>query len=101
MPVVTIMPAGKTVTVPEGASVADAILAAGEKIMRKCDSQAQCGSCHIYVHDGRKSLSKIQRAENEKLDAIVGVSSKSRLACQAKFGTEDATIELLGFSSGL
>jgi ferredoxin, 2Fe-2S len=40
-------------------------------------------------------LSKIQRSENERLDAIVGVSSQSRLACQAKLGNEDVTVELL------
>ena len=39
---------------------------------------------------------------NEKLDAIVGVGSKSRLACYATvLGTEDIKVELLGFSSGL
>ncbi|HAJ72912.1 MAG TPA: ferredoxin, partial [Methylophilaceae bacterium] len=42
---------------------------------------------------GRKSISKIQRTENEKLDSIVGVGSKSRLACQAVLGEEDVTIE--------
>jgi 2Fe-2S ferredoxin len=47
-------------------------------------------------------VSKIAREENEKLDSIVGVSSKSRLACQAKvLGTEDIKVELLGFGSGL
>ena len=46
-------------------------------------------------------MSKIQRLENERLDAIVGVGSKSRLACQAMIGEEDVVIELLGFSSGL
>ena len=63
----------------------------------KCEGKGQCGACHIYVHEGRKSLSKIQRAENEKLDTIVGVSSKSRLACQTTMGEEPVTIELLSF----
>jgi len=66
-------------------------------IAHKCDSKAECGSCHINVREGRKSLSKIQRAENEKLDGIVGVSSNSRLACQALIGTENITVELLSF----
>ena len=101
MPIMTIMPAGKTIEVTEGASILQAVLAAGENIAHKCDGKAECGSCHIFVHDGRKGLSKIQRTENEKLDAIVGVGSKSRLACQAKLGTENVTVELLGFTSGL
>ncbi len=57
-------------------------------------------SSHVFVHDGRKTLSKIQREENERLDQIVGVGSKSRLACQARLGTEDVTVEILGFNSG-
>jgi 2Fe-2S ferredoxin len=43
----------------------------------------------------------MQRLENDKLDEIVGVGSKSRLACQTLFGTENVTVELLGFGSGI
>jgi 2Fe-2S ferredoxin len=47
-------------------------------------------------------VSKVAREENEKLDSIVGVGSKSRLACQAKvLGKENIKVELLGFGSGL
>ena len=49
------------------------------------------------MQDGRKTLSKIQRQENEKLDSIVGVGSKSRLACQAVIGDADVAVELLSF----
>ena len=78
-----------------------AILAADETVSHKCEGKAACGTCHIYVHEGRKGLTKIAREENDKLDMIVGVGSKSRLACQAKvLGTENIKIELLGFSSG-
>ncbi|MDR3437689.1 2Fe-2S iron-sulfur cluster-binding protein [Telmatospirillum sp.] len=101
MPLVSFIPSGKSVTMSEGASVLQAVLAAGEAIVSKCDGKAQCGGCHVFVHDGRKSLSKIGREENERLDSIVGVGSKSRLACQAKLGSEDTTVEILGFGSGL
>jgi 2Fe-2S ferredoxin len=91
----TINPSGKTVPSTEGMSILEALLAAGEKIAHKCEGKAECGSCHIFVVEGRKTLSKAQRAENERLDAIVGVSSNSRLACQAKLGSENVTVELL------
>jgi ferredoxin, 2Fe-2S len=97
MPILTIQPSGKTTTVPSGSTLLAAILAAGEGIQHKCDGKAQCGSCHLFVLEGRKSLSKTQKLENEKLDTIVGVSSKSRLACQTVMGEEDVTIELLSF----
>jgi 2Fe-2S ferredoxin len=98
----TIMPAGKTIEVGEGTTLLAALLGAEIGILHKCEGQAKCGSCHIFVQEGRKGLSKTAREENERLDSIVGVGSKSRLACQAKvLGTENITIELLGFSSGI
>ncbi len=101
MSMLTIMPAGKTVQVEEGTRLLDAIIAAGEAIMSKCGGNAECGSCHIFVQAGKKGVSRTQAPEHARLDSIVGVSSKSRLACQATvLGTEDITVELLGFSSG-
>jgi 2Fe-2S ferredoxin len=101
MPILTIMPGGTTVNVAEGSSVLEALVAANSMVIPKCNGNAECGSCHIFVQEGRKGLSKIQRVEHERLDSIIGVGSKSRLACEAKFGTEDAIVELLGFNSGL
>lgn len=100
MPMITLTPSGKSIEAAAGTSLLSALLAAGESIAHKCEGKSECGSCHIFVQEGRKSLSKVQRTENEKLDSLVGVGSKSRLACQAILGTEDVTIELLGFNSG-
>jgi len=102
MSTVTILPSGKTVEAAEGATLLEIILSSGVEINHKCEGKAECGSCHIFVQEGRKGLTKIGREENEKLDAIVGVGSKSRLACQTKvLGTENIKVELLGFSSGI
>ncbi len=94
MPVLTIQPSGKTVEATAGSSILTAMLAAGSDIGHKCEGKGECDSCHISVLEGRKSLSKIQRVENERLDTIVGVGSKSRLACQAILGEEDVTVEI-------
>jgi ferredoxin, 2Fe-2S len=102
MSTLTIMPSGKTINAEVGKSLLELIMAAGEDIQHKCGGNAECGSCHVYLQAGRKSVSKIQSAENAKLDTIVGIGSKSRLACQATVtGEEDITVELLGFASGL
>lgn len=101
MPVVSIQPSGKTITAAEGSRLLDVLKNSGENIVTKCDGQAQCGGCHVYIQEGRKSVSKIQRSENEKLDSIIGVGSKSRLACQVLLGAENISVELLGFASGL
>ncbi len=101
MPMLTILPSGQTLDAATGATILEVLLAAQIGILNKCDGQAKCGSCHIFVHDGRKTLPRIDRVENERLDQIVGVGSKSRLACQATIGTENVTVEILGFGSGL
>jgi ferredoxin, 2Fe-2S len=95
MPVLTVQPSGKTYQAASGSSILAALLAGGESIAHKCDGKAECGSCHISVLEGRKGISKIQSAENERLDMTVGVGSKSRLACQAIVGEEDLTVEIL------
>lgn len=97
MPIVTIQPSGNTVEAAVGSSILSVLLGVGARVAHKCDGKGECGSCHIFVNEGRKSLSKIQRAENEKLDTIVGVGSKSRLACQALLGEENVTVEVLSF----
>jgi ferredoxin, 2Fe-2S len=102
MSLLTIMPAGKSIEIAPGTKLLAAILAADERWTKKGEGKAACGTCHIFVQEGRKGLSKIVREENERLDTIVGVGSKSRLACQATFlGSEDVKIELLGFGSGI
>ena len=97
MALLTIQPSGKTIDVIAGTPLLAAILAASEKIHHKCDGKAECGSCHIFVTEGRKTLPRIQKVENEKLDTLVGVGSKSRLACQTLMGEQAVTIELLSF----
>jgi len=100
MPTLTVQPSGKSIDVSAGTSLMVALLAAGEPIGHKCDGKGECGACHLFVQEGRKSLSKTQRLENDKLDTIPGVGSKSRLACLALVGDENVTVELLGFGSG-
>jgi 2Fe-2S ferredoxin len=94
MPLLTILPAGKVVEVSEGVTILQALIGAGEPAAQPCGEDAKCGACHIFVIEGRKSVSKAQRLENERLDALVGVGSKSRLACQTRLGSENVTIEI-------
>lgn len=100
MPTITVLPSGKSAEIAAGTTLLAGILAAGESLKHQCTDSACSGLCHVFVPAGKKSLSKAQRAENEKLDTIVGVGSKSRLACQARIGEEAVTVELLGALSG-
>lgn len=95
---VTLAPSGEVVEANEGETLLSVILRAVPGFNHKCEGKAECGSCHIYLLEGRKGVSKTTREENAKLDALVGVSSKSRLACQSKIlGTENVKIEILSF----
>jgi len=97
MTTLTILPSGKTFEFAAGTNLLKAILDAGEKLVSKCGGEAKCGACHLSVTEGRKGVSKMTPAENAKLDTIVGIGSKSRLACQITLlGTEPVTVELLG-----
>ncbi len=59
MPIVTIMPSGKTKEAESGTRILDILVEAGENIGHKCDGKASCGTCHIFVNEGRKTLSKM------------------------------------------
>lgn len=101
MSTLTLLPAGLSIEVAAGTSLLQAIITAGGNLGGKCNGEAQCGGCHVFVTEGRKGLTRLTPAENAKLDTLVGVSSKSRLACQATLtGTEAVTVELLGALSG-
>jgi 2Fe-2S ferredoxin len=96
----TLMPAGITLDVAPGTTLQQAVLAAGGRFSDQCGG-AKCGACHVFVTEGRKGVSRMTPVENMRLDSLIGVSGKSRLACQASvLGTEPVTVELLGALSG-
>jgi 2Fe-2S ferredoxin len=100
MPQITILPENKVVDAPQGTVLLQALLGAGAAIQHKCGGNAKCGSCHFYLQEGKKSVNRISPTENAMLDTIVGVGSKSRLACQVVVGSENLVVELLTFASG-
>lgn len=101
MSTLTILPANVTVDVAAGTNLLQALIDAGQKLATKCGGKASCGGCHLFLTAGRKGISKMTPEENAKLDTLVGVSSKSRLACQMTLlATEPVTVELLGALSG-
>jgi len=101
MSTLTINPGGLTVDVEAGTNLLKAIVAASGYLIGKCGGDAKCGACHLFVTEGRKGVSRLTPVENAKLDTLVGVGSKSRLACQVTvLGTEPVTVELLGALSG-
>jgi 2Fe-2S ferredoxin len=99
VPLVTIQNSGATVEAQSGLTLLEALQKAGVAVTCTCD-KGKYDPCHLFVVEGRKSLSKADRTENERIDGIVGAASKSRLACLARLGNEPVTVELLGALSG-
>lgn len=97
-----IMPSGKTSEVAEGTNLLEALIQVEPGLAAAQKADRDGSASHVFVQEGRKGLSKTSREENETLDALVGVGSKSRIAKHVTvLGTENVTVELLGEFSGL
>jgi len=97
-----ILPSGKTIEVAEGTNLLEALIQVAPGLADAQKKDKDGSASHVFIQEGKKGLSKTSREENEKLDAIVGVGSKSRLAALVTvLGTENVTVELLGEFSGV
>ncbi len=63
MPTITVLPSGTTVDASEEDTILFALLVGGVPIPTECTARAQCNCCHILVHEGAASLSKIAGPE--------------------------------------
>ena len=66
MTTLTVLPSGKTYEVAAGTTLLQALLDAGEPVQHKCDGKAKCGSCHLSVQEGRKTLARIQTVLSQR-----------------------------------
>ena len=101
MPKLTVLPHPDVC--PEGAVIEDAPL--GTSICRvlldhhieiehACELSCACTTCHVVVKQGYSSLEEATDTEEDLLDRAWGLTTTSRLSCQAKIGKEDLTIEI-------
>jgi len=97
MPQVTFVKEKKTIDVPEGANLRTAARKAGVQLYKgfhryvNCLGNGVCGSCRVYVKDGKDNVSQPGRIEKftvggnpEVFFAYVGHEDEMRLACQCK-----------------
>jgi 2Fe-2S ferredoxin len=93
---VTFLPEGKTAEVERGTSLLDAAEVAGVDLPSNCGGVCACTTCHVWVERGLESLSEVEEREDDKLQEAAGLSSHSRLACQARVGGEDVLVRVPG-----
>ncbi len=94
---VKFQPSGKSADAPEGASLLDAALSAGEPIYAACGGKGVCGKCRVSLVEG--NLSPATEAEHGSLGPGA-LAEGMRLACQARPGSH-VTVLVPEESSGL
>lgn len=94
LPHATLCPEGKVIDAQAGVSVLDNCLAAGIAIEHACEKACACTTCHVIVRQGYASLGQADEFEDDLLDKAWGLTSVSRLSCQAQVGDIDITVEI-------
>ena len=104
MPIIKILPHpelcpnGAEFVAVKNISICQQLLDHNIEIEHACDMVAACTTCHIIIRDGFNSLNEIKENEEDLLDMAWGLTSVSRLSCQAKVGDNDITIEIPKYS---
>jgi len=104
MPVIKILPhpeyapEGKTIEVPSGTTICEALLDNHVEIEHACDQVCACTTCHVIVREGFASLSEMEENEEDMLDRAWGLEPNSRLSCQAILSNTDVTVEIPKYS---
>lgn len=94
LPHPTLCPDGATFEAKPGMSVCDNLLQHHVEIEHACEKVAACTTCHVIVRRGYNSLNEIGDQEEDLLDMAWGLTSLSRLSCQAIVADEDLVIEM-------
>ena len=79
---------------PAGVSICRILLDNHVEIEHACELSCACTTWHVIVREGFSSLAPATDSEEDLLDRAWGLSSTSRLSCQAKVASADLTIEI-------
>jgi 2Fe-2S ferredoxin len=64
-------------------SILDVALNFGIQLEHACGGNCACTTCHVIVKQGENSLSEMDDDEQDRVDMAAGVTTRSRLGCQA------------------
>ncbi|HMT02394.1 MAG TPA: ISC system 2Fe-2S type ferredoxin [Burkholderiales bacterium] len=100
MPIIKILPHEEIC--PQGAefiaesnkNICQQLLDHGIEIEHACDMACACTTCHVIIRNGFNSLNEINELEEDLLDRAWGLTSVSRLSCQAIVDDENLVIEI-------
>jgi 2Fe-2S ferredoxin len=86
---------------PKGVSICRVLLDHDIHIEHACELSCACTTCHVIVKEGLSSLAEATDNEEDMLDKAWGLSSTSRLSCQAIIADSDLTIEIPKYTINL
>ncbi|MFJ1298411.1 ISC system 2Fe-2S type ferredoxin [Pseudomonadota bacterium AL_CKDN230030165-1A_HGKHYDSX7] len=90
-----ICPAGAVIDdAPVGKSICRVLLDHDIDIDHACELSCACTTCHVIVRQGFGSLEDATDSEEDLLDKAWGLTSTSRLSCQAIIADADLTVEI-------
>ncbi len=84
MSILRFEPDGLEIEVPEGTSILEGARLCHAHMGSACGGVCACSTCHVYVKEGRNSLSPVEDKEEDIIDKAFDVRVDSRLGCQAK-----------------
>ena len=93
-----ICPDGAEVQAQAGQSICRVLLDHGVEIEHACELSCACTTCHLIVREGFESLAPASDEEEDLLDRAWGLTSRSRLSCQAKVAQSDLVVEIPRYS---
>ena len=100
MPIIKVLPhpeycpQGAQIEAPAGTTICEALLDNKINIEHACDMSCACTTCHVVVKEGFNSLEEATDDEEDLLDKAWGLTSVSRLSCQALVADQDLVVEI-------
>ena len=101
LPHASLCPQGAEFDAKKGVSVCRNLLDNHVEIEHACELSRACTTCHVIVREGFNSLDPSDEDEDDLLDKAWGLTSLSRLSCQAIVKDTDLTIEIPRYTINL
>ncbi len=94
LPHAELCPQGAQIDAETGLSICRNLLNHHVEIEHACELSRACTTCHVIVREGFNTLDPSDEDEDDLLDKAWGLTSQSRLSCQAIVKDSDLTIEI-------
>jgi ferredoxin, 2Fe-2S len=94
LPNLELCPNGIEFEAVRGKNICQQLLDHNIEIEHACDMACACTTCHVIVREGFNSLNEMDEIEEDLLDMAWGLTSTSRLSCQAIVDAKDLIIEI-------